>query len=79
MSSTGPSRLPDRFSEALRAFPWRSLVLDLAFVVAWVAAVSVAFRTVELPVPLYYAVVFGGVLGYSLFGPSVARRLRGRR
>ena len=75
MTSTGPSRLPDPLHEALGALPWRSLLLDLAVVVAWVAAVSVAFRAVEWPVVAYYPVVFGGVVAYSLWGRSLASRL----
>ena len=46
--------------------PWRSLLLDFLLVVAWVAAISVAFRVAGWSRWLYYLVVFGGVLGYSL-------------
>lgn len=41
-------------------------LVDLAVVVVWVVAATVVFRTAGWPVTAYYAVVFGGVLGYSL-------------
>lgn len=71
------STVPPRLGEALGAFPWRSLLFDLAFVVAWVLTVSVVFRTVDWPVMAYYGVVFGGVLLYSLYARPLARRVRG--
>lgn len=48
--------------------PWRVVLRDLALVTAWVAVVSVAFRTLGWPTWAYSVVVFGGVLGYSLAG-----------
>ncbi|WP_202614428.1 hypothetical protein [Halostella litorea] len=77
MTSTDPSRLPAPVSGALGVLPWRSLLVDLVLVVAWVVVVSVAFRVAGWPLLAYYAVVFGGVLGYSLRGRALASRLRG--
>jgi len=76
MASSGSSRLPDRGRELLGAVPWRSLLVDLCVVVAWVAVASLVFRAAGWSVLAYYAVVFGGVLAYSLAGPRVARRVR---
>ncbi|WP_331235977.1 hypothetical protein [Natronorarus salvus] len=66
MSPSGSSRPSDRLTEALRSVPWRVVLVDLAFVVVWVLAVSLAFRIVDAPIWLYYLVAFGGVIAYSL-------------
>lgn len=76
MGSGGSSRLPDRGRELLGAVPWRSLLVDLCVVAAWVAVASVVFRAAGWSVLAYYAAVFGGVLAYSLAGRRVARSLR---
>lgn len=46
----------------------RTLIADLVLVTAWVVAVSVGSQIVGLPAWLYYVVVFGGVVAYSLAG-----------
>lgn len=68
------SGLPDRLSSLFSAIAWRIVLRDLAVVFAWVLAVSFAFRALGLPTWLYYVVVFGGVVGYSLVtGPLTVR------
>jgi hypothetical protein len=74
--STGPSRRLRSVFGAFAAIPWRSLLLDMAFVVAWVGAVTVAFEATGLEQWLYYVVAFGGVIVYSLVvGPVLSRRV----
>lgn len=41
-------------------------LVDLAVVLAWVAVATVAFRAAGWSVTAYYAVVFAGVILYSL-------------
>lgn len=45
---------------------WRTVLFDAVMVAGWVAAVSFAWRWTPWPQWAYYAVVFGGILGYSL-------------
>ncbi|WP_121821783.1 hypothetical protein [Halostella salina] len=66
MRSADPSRLTDSLRGVTESLPWRSLLVDLLVVAVWVLAASVAFRAMEWPVLPYYAVVFGGVVAYSL-------------
>lgn len=42
------------------------LLVDVAVVLAWIAVVTATFRTAGWPLTAYYAVVFVGVLAYSL-------------
>lgn len=65
-------------SSVLDAIGWRAVLVDVAVVAAWVAAISFAWRLVPWPTWAYYAVVFGGVLGYSLVvAPTVESVVRG--
>ena len=61
---------PSGFRARLRAVagstPWLGVLRDLVVVVAWVAAASLAFRAFGWPSSLYYVVVFGGVIAYSV-------------
>ncbi|EMA30563.1 hypothetical protein [Halobiforma nitratireducens] len=57
--SAKASRLPDRERTT-------TLLVDVAVIVAWIVAATVAFWLFEWPVTSYYIVVFGGVIGYSL-------------
>lgn len=67
------SRLSGSALAVARSIPWRSVLVDLALVVAWFVAVSLVFAATGWPTWLYYLVVFGGVIGYSLGkGPSTA-------
>lgn len=43
-----------------------TLLVDLAVVLAWIAAMTLLFRTAGWSLTLYYVVVFVGVLAYSL-------------
>lgn len=42
------------------------VIVDTVLVVAWIVAVTLAFRLAGWPLSAYYVVVFGGVIGYSL-------------
>lgn len=66
MVSDGTPRQSEGIGAFVRSLPWRRVLLDLLFVVAWFAAVSLVFRAVQAPTWLYYVVVFGGVVGYSI-------------
>lgn len=70
------TRLPRAVLALLISVAWRALLLDLIFVTIWVVAVSVVFRIANWPTWLYYIVVFGSVLSYSLMnGRWTLRRL----
>ncbi|WP_135534255.1 MULTISPECIES: hypothetical protein [Halostella] len=72
MALTGLSRLPRL---VLGSLPWRVLVLDLVVIVAWVGVVTFAFEGAGWPIWLYYAVIFSGVIMYSVgIGPLLSRR-----
>ena len=69
------SRIPDAVLESSGV----RLLVDVAIVIAWIALATVAFRTTGWPVTAYYAVVFAGVLAYSLaIDPWEWERERGR-
>jgi hypothetical protein len=77
VSSTGPSRRPRSVVGFVEAIPWRTLLLDLVFVVVWVVAVSAVFEAAGWETWLYYVTAFGGVVVYSLgIGSFLSRRLR---
>ena len=69
------SRIPDAVLESSGV----RLLVDVAVVIAWIAVATAAFRTAGWPVTAYYAVVFAGVLAYSLaIDPWEWERERGR-
>lgn len=66
MASDEPSQRLGRARTAVSSVDWRTVLFDLLFVLAWFGAVSVLFQQVGWPTWLYYVVVFGGVVGYSV-------------
>lgn len=69
------SRLPAALLAAVASLPWRSVLTDVAFVVAWFAAASFVFAATGWPTWLYVLAVLGGALGYSLaLDPRTASR-----
>lgn len=66
MSPAALAVVPGRLRAAVSSLPWRSLLADVLVVVAWVAVVSLVARLLEWSTAAYYAVVFAGVVGYSL-------------
>lgn len=65
MASTSPW-LRGTVLAVVESLPWRSVLADLAVVLMWFTAVSFGFSVTSWPTWLYYLVVFGGVVGYSL-------------
>lgn len=66
MSSTDSTRRRESVRALVESIPWRLLVRDLLLVATWIVAITIVFRLMGWPTTLYYLVVFGGVLGYSL-------------
>lgn len=66
MSSTDSTRRRESVRALVESIPWRLLVRDLLLVATWIVAITTVFRLMGWSTTLYYLVVFGGVLGYSL-------------
>lgn len=50
---------------------WRVVLRDLVLVTAWVAILSVAWGGLGWPLWVYYVVVFGGILGYTVASGAI--------
>lgn len=61
-----PSTLRAAVRKRTGSISFRTVLRDLAVVLAWFVAATLVFRATGWPVAWYYLIVFGGVVAYTL-------------